>query len=67
VVRSFNGYHVPGVVTVEAWPHRGMSHARAIARRIVRDPAAYLAVINTFNLPGVIVTTNINISGARAA
>lgn len=53
VVRIFNGYAAPGVAAVNAWPHRPMSHARAIARRIARDPAAYIDIILTFDLPGI--------------
>lgn len=53
VVRGFNAYVVPGVATVEAWPHRPMSHARAIARRIHKHPECYLSVISTYHVPGV--------------
>jgi hypothetical protein len=53
VERVFNGYAVPGVATVQAWPHRPMSHARAIARRIHRDAESYLSTIAAFDVPGI--------------
>lgn len=53
VVRVFNGYAVPGVATVSAWPHRGMTHARQLARRLYRRPADYLWAVRTFDVPGV--------------
>jgi hypothetical protein len=56
VRRIFNGYTVPGLVTVEAWPHRSIDHARQIARRVRRDPAGVLAVCRMFRVPGVIYT-----------
>jgi hypothetical protein len=54
VRRDFNAYTVPGVATVEAWPHRPMQSARGIARRILRDGAAYLPVIRLFDVPGIL-------------
>jgi hypothetical protein len=56
VRRIHNGYTVPGLVTVEAWPHRSIDHARQIARRVRRDPAGVLAVCRMFRVPGVIYT-----------
>jgi len=53
VARVFNAYTVPGVATVEGWPWRSMTDARAIARRLYLDPASYLPVVATFNVPGV--------------
>jgi hypothetical protein len=55
VARRFNGYAVPGIAIVQAWPHRPMSHARAVARRIFADPASYLWAVRAFNVPGVIL------------
>jgi hypothetical protein len=56
VERVFNGYRATvaaGVVTVMAWPHRPIAHARAIARRVLGDAAGYLAIINLLHVPGV--------------
>ena len=53
VERVFNGYSVPGVATVEGWPWRSLTDARAIARRLYLDPASYLPVLATMNVPGV--------------
>ena len=55
VARQFNGYAIPGVAIVQAWPHRPMSHARAVARRIVSDPTSYLWAVRAFNVPGMIL------------
>jgi hypothetical protein len=62
VVRIFNGYTVPDVATVEAWPHRPLSHARQIARRLHRDAASYLPVVMAFALPGIVLHAG---AGAR--
>lgn len=57
VQRLHNGYHVPDVgISVEAWPHRSLSHARQLARRIFRDPRGYLAIINLYCVPGIVHT-----------
>jgi hypothetical protein len=53
VRRAHNAYIVPGVGTVEAWPHRPLGHARAIARRLFVNPADYAAVIRQCAVPGV--------------
>jgi hypothetical protein len=62
VSRIFNGYSVPNVATVEAWPHRPLSHARQIARRLHRDAANYLPVVMAFALPGIVLHAG---AGAR--
>jgi hypothetical protein len=63
VARAFNAYQTAtrfGRVTVEAWPHRGMTQARQLARRIHRDPDGFLWAVRTFRVPGVTVTTTDN-------
>lgn len=72
VARAFNAYAVAtrfGLVTVQAWPHRGMAHARQIARRLHRDAAGYLWAIRASDMPGVVVTApttdNTATDGAR--
>jgi hypothetical protein len=44
---------VPGIATVLAHPHRSRRDARGFARRIARDPAAYLDVLSLYRVPGV--------------
>lgn len=55
VKREFAAYSVPGVVRVESFPHRPLKSARALCRRVYRDPS-YLDVIKALALPGVTVT-----------
>ena len=45
---------IPGLAVVLAHPHRRRSEARAFACRIARDPSAYLDVLTTFHVPGII-------------
>ena len=45
---------VPGVAVVTAAPHRSRGQARAFARRIAAEPAAYLDVLTAYAVPGVI-------------
>ena len=45
---------VPGVAVVTAAPHRSRAKARAFARRIAREPAAYLDVLAAYAVPGVV-------------
>jgi hypothetical protein len=41
------------LAVVTAHPHRRPSEARAFARRIAAEPAAYLDVLTAYNVPGV--------------
>ena len=46
-------FTVPGLAVVLAHPHRTRRDARTFAVRIARDPAGYLDVVTTFQVPGI--------------
>jgi hypothetical protein len=66
VRRRFNAYDVPGVASVEAWPHRPLKSARQLARRVYRDPS-YLDVVRALALPGVTILAPRSRRGRRVA
>jgi len=65
VVRGFNCYSVPGVADVEAWPYRPLANARAIARRLYRERAAYTLAVIQLDVPGVAL--HVSRRGRKAA
>jgi hypothetical protein len=55
VARCFNGYVIPGVAVVEAWPHRSLTHARRSPAGSSQIPRHTCWAVRAFNVPGVIL------------
>jgi hypothetical protein len=53
VVEVDRGFTVPGIVMIEADPHRSRDEARELCERVCASPADYMAVLLHFGVPGV--------------